>query len=83
MSSHAGGGGFSAAKKGSWGAAFALASSSHPAPAPLLVSRPRAGGVLRLERARMSENTAKVNHFFQTQIHADLRRFELERGNEL
>jgi len=36
-------------------------------------------GVLRFVRARMSENTAQGHHFFQTQIHTDLRRFELER----
>ncbi len=43
-------------KKGSWGAAFALASSSHPAPSSLPVSRPRAcseGG----------RGTEKINNF--------------------
>ena len=35
--------GLSAAKTGRWGAAFVLASSSHPVPALLSVLRPRAG----------------------------------------
>ena len=51
----------------------------------------RASGVLHFERARMSEDTAQgqeselqnareVIIFFQTRIHTDLHRFELEEG---